>query len=123
MNYIKKITLLCVPWLLAACGTIPISQPVEDATRPTVSEPQEKPIKAPEPLVTPQKAPVASAAQAPAVVLSLLRRAEQQGRVGKDAGLHLPLNVQLELRHVILKVIIVWENFVIRKAVTAKPFR
>ena len=86
MNYIKKITLLCVPWLLAACGTIPISQPVEDATRPTVSEPQEKPIKAPEPLVTPQKAPVASAAQAPAVVLSLLRRAEQQGRVGKDAA-------------------------------------
>ena len=85
MNCIKKMTLLCVPWLLVACGTIPTRQPVKDVKRPVVTE-QAKPIEAPEAVVKPQEAPIASAAQAPAVVISLLRRAEQQSRAGNDTA-------------------------------------
>lgn len=85
MNCIKKITLLCVPWLLVACGTIPTRQPVEEVKRPAVTEPQAKPLELPEqPPVKSQEAPVASPAQAPSAVISLLRRAEQQERDGNE---------------------------------------
>lgn len=85
MNCMKKITLLSVPWLLVACGTIPTGQPVEEVKRPPVTEPQAKPIVVPEPpVVKPQEAPVASPAQAPSAVISLLSRAQQQERDGDD---------------------------------------
>ncbi|WP_028863299.1 tetratricopeptide repeat protein [Psychromonas aquimarina] len=66
MNLLKKSALLCLPWFLAACSTLP-----QDKQAPAKTQ-------APEPIVKPQPAPVDSAAEAPGAVASLLERAEQQ---------------------------------------------
>jgi tetratricopeptide (TPR) repeat protein len=86
MNYVKKLCMLCLPWFLVACGTIPTITPVPDTNQPPVSsmpsevkaEPKaESPSGSNEvPKVEPK--PVDGTAKAPAAVASLLERAKQQ---------------------------------------------
>ncbi|WP_372880725.1 tetratricopeptide repeat protein [Psychromonas sp.] len=85
MNYIKKITLFSLPWLLVACGTIPTTRPVQETKPPVVTVPQPKPKPVPQqPVIKPQEAPVSSVAKAPSAVVALLQRAEQQEREGNN---------------------------------------
>ena len=79
MNVIKKIGVLCLPWFLVACGTIPVSAPVNETVQPS-SMPQSV-VK---PKVKPESAPVDDAAKAPSAVITLLDRAQQQERNGDE---------------------------------------
>ena len=90
MNYVKKLSMLCLPWFLVACGTIPIITPVPDTNQsPVTSTPSEvkaePKAEAPAgskvvPKVKPK--PVDDTAKAPAAVASLLDRAKQQESSG-----------------------------------------
>lgn len=64
----KKIASLCLPWLLVACSTTPVT---EEKTQPI-------------PTVKAKPAPVDDAAQAPAAVITLLDKAEQQLNNGDE---------------------------------------
>lgn len=75
MNIIKRTAVLCLPWLLTACATIPLSAPVKETPRPS-SQPQ-SPVKS-------QPAAVNDAAEAPAAVTALLKRAQQQQHDGNE---------------------------------------
>lgn len=79
MNFFNKCAVLCLPWVLVACGTIP-SQPIDKNKQPAVTETQPKPVQPP--IIAPQEAPVDSAAKAPSAVVYLLKRAEQQAQNG-----------------------------------------
>jgi len=87
MKIIKRVCLLSLPWLLTACGTIPTYNAngtrVQETnnTAPVVGE-QSKPV----PKVKPKPAPVDDTAQAPAAVLSLMKRAEKQLSNGDNNG-------------------------------------
>ncbi|KGK00384.1 hypothetical protein [Thalassotalea sp. ND16A] len=76
MKLHKKIALLCLPWFLAACSTIPTTS---DKPR-SAAKPQ------PASKVQPQPASVDAAAKAPAAVVALLDRAEQQLINGDDSA-------------------------------------
>lgn len=95
MNIVKKIGVLCLSWFAVACSTIPVYEPVRRT--PPVREPapvyetapvyeSDLPSYTPEPIikpeVKPESAPVDDAAKAPAAVLSLLNRAQQQEQNG-----------------------------------------
>jgi len=87
MNIVKRIAVLCLPWFLAACGTIPVLAPVQEATKPTVVSPsvEETVVKSKEkPKEQAKPAPVDDVAQAPAAVTALLERAQQQQRDGNE---------------------------------------
>ena len=64
----KKITLLCLPWFLAACSTTP---EIEGEVQPI-------------PNVKAKPAPVDHVAQAPAAVVTLIDKAEQQLNKGDE---------------------------------------
>jgi tetratricopeptide (TPR) repeat protein len=85
MNYFNKFAVLCLPWVLVACGTIP-TQPTDKTKRPEVIEIRPEPvIIIPEPpiaIAAPQEVPVDRAARAPSAVVSLFKRAEQQAQNG-----------------------------------------
>jgi len=83
MNYFNKFAVLCLPWVLVACGTIP-TQPTDKTKRPEVIETRPEPvIIIPEPPVAaPQEVPVDKAARAPSAVVSLFKRADQQAQNG-----------------------------------------
>jgi tetratricopeptide (TPR) repeat protein len=82
MNYVKKLSMLCLPWFLVACGTIPTITPGPETNQsPVTSTPPEvkaepKAESKAEPKVQPK--PVDDTAKAPAAVASLLDRAKQQ---------------------------------------------
>lgn len=83
MNFFNKFAVLCLPWVLVACGTIPTTQPVEESRRPPVIETQPEPVIIPQPpVVQSQETPVDRAAKAPSAVVSLFKRAEQQAQNG-----------------------------------------
>jgi len=85
MNFCKKITALCMPWVLVACSTLPTSAPVEEVIkRPVPETPVKKPEIVPPPVIKQQEAPVDSAVKAPAAVISLLQRAQQQAQKGDN---------------------------------------
>ncbi|PKH04377.1 hypothetical protein CXF72_01130 [Psychromonas sp. MB-3u-54] len=79
MNFFNKCAVLCLPWVLVACGTIP-TQPMDETKRPAVIETPPEPVQPP--VVSPQEAPVDSAARAPSAVVYLIKRAEQQAQNG-----------------------------------------
>ncbi len=89
MNMIKKLIVLCLSWFIVACSTLPVyePQPKVDPVREAapVYEIEQRP-SAPkviiEPEVKPEPAPVDNAAKAPAAVISLLKRAQQQENQG-----------------------------------------
>lgn len=84
MNFCKKITVLCMPWVLVACSTLPTTAPVEEVIkRPVPQTPVKKPEIVP-PVIKQQEAPVDSAVKAPAAVISLLQRAQQQAQKGDN---------------------------------------
>lgn len=74
MNLFKKIGMLCLPWFLVACGTIPVAAPVNETVQPPIVKPK----------VKSESAPVDDAATAPAAVITLLDRAQQQARNGDE---------------------------------------
>ncbi|MEH6607503.1 MAG: tetratricopeptide repeat protein [Pseudomonadales bacterium] len=88
LNLMRAISLLCLPWILVACGTVPVSAPVEDVNQPPISsQPGEVSTPTPtfepaEPVIQPRPAAVDSVAEAPAAVASLLQRAQQQEQDG-----------------------------------------
>lgn len=87
MKFVKRISVLCLPLVLAACGTIPayepVSAPVDEINRSSVP-PAKKVHSQAQPQVKPKAKPadIDSAAKAPAAVVALLDRAEQQERTG-----------------------------------------
>jgi len=87
MKILKRLCLVSLPWLLTACGTIPTynsnGTAVQDSNKSsTVQDGANKP----EQRVKPKPAPVDDTAQAPAAVLSLMKRAEQQVSNGDNRG-------------------------------------
>lgn len=89
MTFVKRMPALCLPFVLVACGTIPTYDPayppVEETNRssaPSVEkvQPQAKPQVKPKA----KPADIDSAAKAPAAVVALLERAEQQERIGNE---------------------------------------
>lgn len=86
MNYFNKFVVLCLPWVLVACGTIPTTQPIEETKQPEVIDIRPDPvIIIPEPPVAaPQEVPVDKAARAPSAVVSLFKRADQQAQSGNS---------------------------------------
>ncbi|MFT7053116.1 MAG: tetratricopeptide (TPR) repeat protein [Psychromonas sp.] len=85
MNYFNKFTVLCLPWVLVACGTIPTTQPIDRTKPPEVIETRPEPVIIPEPPVAaPQEVPVDKAARAPSAVVSLFKRADQQAQNGNS---------------------------------------
>lgn len=88
MNIVKTIAVLCLPWFLVACGTIPASetarpQAVDKAKAKDVDNGVE--VVAPsQPVVKPEPTVVDDAAEAPAAVTALLERAKQQQRSGNE---------------------------------------
>ena len=79
MKILKRVCLLSLNWLLTACGTIPTynangTQVQETNNTVPVSGKQSKP------------APVDDTAQAPAAVLSLMKRADKQLSNGDNNG-------------------------------------
>ncbi|QFI37176.1 tetratricopeptide repeat protein [Moritella marina ATCC 15381] len=85
MKIIKRLCLLLLPWLLTACGTIPTynsnGTEVQGSTNTSKAE-QSKPT----PAVKAKQAAVDETAQAPAAVLSLMKRAEEQVARGDNPG-------------------------------------
>lgn len=83
MNYFNKFAVLCLPWVLVACGTVP-TQPVDQTKPPEVIEIRPEPlIIIPDPsIAAPQEVPVDRAARAPSAVVSLFKRADQQAQNG-----------------------------------------
>lgn len=81
MNIVKKIGVLCLPWFIVACSTIPAYEP-ESETAPVYKT--EQPATESQAIVKPESAPVDNAAKAPAAVLSLLERAQQQENKGDE---------------------------------------
>ncbi|QUM81290.1 tetratricopeptide repeat protein [Moritella sp. 5] len=85
MKIIKRACLFALPLLLTACGTIPTynsnGTQVQETnnTAPVASEKSK-----PEPKVKPKPTPVDDTAQAPAAVLSLMKRAEKQVNGGDN---------------------------------------
>lgn len=75
MKIIKYLCLVSLPWFLTACGSIPTPSSGDKAAE---TSSQSKPVQ------TGQRepAPVDAIAQAPAAVLSLMKRAEQQSNSG-----------------------------------------
>ncbi|MDX2321879.1 MAG: tetratricopeptide repeat protein [Moritella sp.] len=87
MKIIKRVCLLSLPWLLTACGTIPTynsnGTQVQETNKPApIASEQSKPAAKPQP----KPAAVDDTAQAPAVVLSLMKRAEKQVASGDNHG-------------------------------------
>ena len=84
MNMIKKLVVLCLSGFIAACSTLPVYQPqpevepVRKAAPVYEIEPPAAPKVIIEPQVQPEPAPVDNTAKAPAAVISLLNRAQQQ---------------------------------------------
>jgi len=82
MSLVKKISMLCLPWFLVACGTIPTVTPVPDTNRPpatsTPSEVKAEPKAESKATPKVKPKPVDDTAKAPAAVASLLDRAKQQ---------------------------------------------
>jgi tetratricopeptide (TPR) repeat protein len=78
MNFFNKLTVLCLPWVLVACGTIP-TQPMDETKRPAIIDIPPDPAQPP-----PQEVPVDSAAMAPSAVIYLLKRARQQAQNGDN---------------------------------------
>ncbi|ABM03903.1 protein containing tetratricopeptide (TPR) repeat [Psychromonas ingrahamii 37] len=76
MNFFNKCAVLCLPWILVACSTIP-TQPIDKTKQPAVIETPREPVQ-----LAPQEVPVDSAASAPSAVIYLLKRAEQQEKNG-----------------------------------------
>lgn len=90
MKIIKRMCLLTLPWLLTACSTIPTynsnGTEVHGSTNTSIDNTNaDKPSK-PSPTVKPKQASVDSTAQAPAAVLSLMKRAEKQVNSGDNRG-------------------------------------
>ncbi len=89
MKLVKRICVLCMPFVLAACGTIPAYDPVYPMVEET-GQPASQPAETAKPQVKPQIKPKAkpadvdSAAKAPAAVVALLERAEQQEHLGNE---------------------------------------
>ena len=79
MNVVKRIGVLCLPWFLVACGTIPVPAPVNETVQPPTS-----PQSVVKPKVKPKSAPVDDAAEAPAAVIALLDRTQKQVRNGDE---------------------------------------
>jgi tetratricopeptide (TPR) repeat protein len=77
MNSFNKFAVMCLPWVLVACGTIP-TQPMDENKRPVVIDTPSEPVQQ-----SPQEVPVDSAAKAPSAVIYLLTRAEQQVQNGE----------------------------------------
>ena len=75
MNVVKRIGVLCLPWFLVACGTIPVPAPVNETVQPSTQSRS---------IVKPKSAPVDETAEAPAAVIALLERAQQQERNGDE---------------------------------------
>ncbi|MFT6984966.1 MAG: tetratricopeptide (TPR) repeat protein [Psychromonas sp.] len=84
MNIVRKISLLCMPWVLVACSTLPTRSPVEEVISPPTQGTQPKEEVPEAPVVKPQEPSVDSAAIAPPAVFSLLRRAELQEQNGDN---------------------------------------
>jgi len=85
MKIIKRVCLFALPLLLTACGTIPTynangTQVQETNNTAPVSGEQSKP----EPKAKPKPALVDDTAQAPAAVLSLIKRADKQVSSGNN---------------------------------------
>ncbi len=83
MNYVKKLSMLCLPWFLVACGTIPRVTPVpgQDTNQPPVTSTPEVKAEPKSESKTVQKVkpkPVDDTAKAPAAVAALLDRAKRQ---------------------------------------------
>lgn len=72
----EKLALLCLPLVLSACSTMPV----------TSEKPQPASKSEPAPKVQPKPAPVDEVAQAPDAVTALLARAEQQQRNGDSSA-------------------------------------
>ena len=85
MNRVKKIGVLCLSWFIVACSTIPVYEP-ERETVPVdkTDQPSPTPQSVIKPQLKPESAPVDNAAKAPAAVLSLLERAQQQEHKGDE---------------------------------------
>ncbi|MFT5806707.1 MAG: tetratricopeptide (TPR) repeat protein [Moritella dasanensis] len=88
MRIIKRLCLLALPWLLTACGSIPTynsnGTEVQGATNTNVDKTSEQ--SNPAPSVKPKQAAVDDTAQAPAAVLSLMKRADKQVKSGDNGG-------------------------------------
>jgi len=87
MKILKRLCLVSLPWLLTACGSIPAynsnGTAVQDSDKPSsVQDGANKPKQK----TKPTPAPVDDTAQAPAAVLSLMKRAEQQVSNGDNRG-------------------------------------
>ena len=85
MKIIKRVCLYSLPWLLTACGTIPTynsngTQVQDTNNTATVAGEQSQP----ESKIKPKPAAVDDTAQAPAAVLSLMKRAEKQVSSGDN---------------------------------------
>jgi len=83
MKIIKRLCLVSLPWLLTACGTIPTynsnGTAVQESNKPSTTQTgQGKTAQKSKP----KPAPIDHTAQAPAAVLSLMKRAEQQSSSG-----------------------------------------
>jgi len=87
MKILKRLCLVSLPWLLTACGTIPTynsnGTAVQDSNKSSMVQDG---ANKPEQKVKPKPAPVDDTAQAPAAVLSLMKRAEQQSRNGDHSS-------------------------------------
>lgn len=87
MRIIKRLCLLLLPWLLTACGSIPTynsnGTEVQGSTNSSIDNTRKS---KPAPAVKPKQAPVDDTAQAPAAVLSLMKRAEEQVSRGDNRG-------------------------------------
>lgn len=90
MKIIKRLCLLTLPWLLTACGTIPTynsnGTEVQSTTSTSIDNADTNKQSKPAPTVTPKQAPVDDTAQAPAAVLSLMKRADKQVESGDNRG-------------------------------------
>lgn len=81
MNFLKKITALCVPLVLVACSTMPTREPAEDVLSPAATE---TPAKTETAIIKPQEKPIDRAVEAPPAVFSLLQRAQLQEQKGDN---------------------------------------
>lgn len=80
MKILKRLCLVSLPWLLTACGTIPTYN--SNGTEVQGSNTQQVTKDSSEAKKKAKPAPVDTTAQAPAAVLSLMKRAEQQSSNG-----------------------------------------
>lgn len=87
MNIVKRIGMLCLPCFLVACTTIPAPSAPSSAPAPVNESAEPYPDEAQpvvKPKVKPEPAPVDGSASAPAAVVALLERAQQQELQGDE---------------------------------------